>query len=75
MAQQTAVEWLEEELADKLKLIVLNNDYGLMEKIFQKAKTMEKEQIMTAFKYGKINNNKNWADEYYNETFKQIKTT
>ena len=42
--QLTAVEWLEEELSDKLKVIILNNDYSLMEKIFTQAKAMEKEQ-------------------------------
>jgi hypothetical protein len=45
LKKQTAVEWLEEELAKKLKLIVLNQDYQLMETLFEQAKVMEKEQM------------------------------
>ena len=42
---QTAVEWLENELADNLKTIVLKQDYKLMEYLFLKAKEMEREQL------------------------------
>jgi hypothetical protein len=71
MAQQTAVEWLEEELADNLKVIILNNDYTLMEKLFAKAKAMEKEQIKDAFKHGEIPPLFDIlsAEQYYNETY------
>ena len=41
----TAVEWLENELADNLKTIVLKQDYKLMEYLFLKAKEMEREQL------------------------------
>ena len=51
--KQTAVEWLEEELADNLKLIILNNDFRMMEKLFEQAKKMEKEQIIDAYEKGK----------------------
>lgn len=52
---QTTVEWLEEELADKLKLIILNNDFRMMEKIFEQAKQMEDEKTYEtkAFWYGR----------------------
>jgi hypothetical protein len=32
---------------------------------------MEKEQIMDAFLKGKVNHNKDWSEEYYDQTFKQ----
>ena len=81
MAQQTAVEWLEEELADNLKVIILNNDYTLMEKLFAKAKAMEKEQILNADLNATIRTAKGvnadvsvkrvkeLAEKYYNETY------
>lgn len=44
----TAIEWLEKELADNLKLIILNNDSRMMEKLFEQALEMEKQQIIEA---------------------------
>lgn len=72
----TAVEWLENELADKLKLIVLNNDFRMMEGLFEKAKAMEKEQMIDAFWNGDNTNciaeqnAKEFAEKYYTETYK-----
>lgn len=70
--KQTAVNWLEEELADSLKLIILNQDFRMMEKIFERAKEIEKEQIMQAV-YDSMGTNfdPNWgkAEQYYNETY------
>ena len=75
---QTAVEWLEEELADNLKVIILNNDYTLMEKLFAKAKAMEKEQIIQSSQksylagqeYYMLNGlSKQFSEEYYNKTY------
>jgi hypothetical protein len=69
MAQQTAVEWLFDTLAEK----------GYFKKLpvteFKQAKAMEKKQIMDAFKFGElpppfVNLN---AEEYYNETYGQIR--
>ena len=63
MAQQTAVDYLFEQLwetpKDKLEWYA----------ILSKAKQMEKEQIMKAFLEGKVNHNKDWADQYYNKTY------
>ena len=67
MAQKTAVEWLEIRFYfTKGQLIDID---------FQKAKAMEKEQIMDAFNQGfstpqwdKSKENK--AEQYYNENFK-----
>ena len=33
----------------------------------------EKEQIMNAFLEGKINHSKDWAEDYYNQTYNQNK--
>ncbi len=64
MAQQTAVEWL----IDRIKNQHL---YGFtpLHELEEQAKAMEKEQIMNAFLEGKINHDKDWAIEYYNETY------
>lgn len=37
----SAVEWLENELADNLKSIIINKDYELMEKLFEQAREKE----------------------------------
>lgn len=60
MAQQTAVEWLAENihLLHSLKW----ND------IIEQAKAMEKEQIIDAFDTGTIDDNM-IGNEYYNERF------
>jgi hypothetical protein len=41
------------------------------EKIKKESNSMDKKQIMNAFLEGKINHNKNYAIEYYNETYKK----
>lgn len=55
--KQTAVEWLEEKLKDNLKHIIINNDYVMMESLFEQAKEMELEQKAEIIKnirsYGK----------------------
>ena len=60
MAQQTAVEWL----AENIHLIhsLIWND------IIEQAKAMEKEQIIDAFDTGTIDDNM-IGNEYYNESF------
>jgi transcriptional/translational regulatory protein YebC/TACO1 len=68
MAQQTSVEWF----YNKISNIEVNFDDGnLIDKIFQQAKAMEKEQILNAFVSGSwlpacrtIN-----SEQYYNETY------
>jgi hypothetical protein len=39
--------------------------------IIKEALEKEKEQIMNAFLQGKVNHSKDWAIEYYNQTYKQ----
>jgi F0F1-type ATP synthase assembly protein I len=51
---KTAVEWLEEELAGNLKSIILNNDFRMIEKLFEQAKEMEHEQLNIRYLNGLI---------------------
>ena len=59
---QTTVELIIKDLENecKAKGMFVNWDMYLAK---------EKEQIMNAFLDGKINNNKDWSIEYYNETY------
>jgi hypothetical protein len=75
---QTAVEWLINELVELDKLLDgrrKNEDDTVFklppDKLYEQAKEMEKEQIMDAFLKGKVNHNKDWSEEYYDQTFKQ----
>jgi hypothetical protein len=63
--QQSAVEWLVEQLFGDNEII------GCSDELLQQAKEMEKEQIMDAYRINP--NNENWSNsgiDYYNETFK-----
>jgi len=68
--KQTAVQWLAKEL--KKRYTSVNFD-----KLFEQAKQMEKEQIKNGYVEGCGDwflheaTDKNRAEEYYNETFKQ----
>jgi hypothetical protein len=64
MAQQTAVEWLYEQLF-QVKLGTIQVDKP---NLFEQAKAMEKEQIIDAFDNGCINQDL-IGKEYYNETY------
>ena len=64
MKQQTAVEWLVEQL-------FWSEQMERIERVVQQAKEMEKQQIIDAFKHGElpaffVNLN---AEEYYKETY------
>jgi len=69
--KQTAVDWLEEELAKNLKHIVEKQDYILMESLFTKAKEMVEEQISNGYFQGLIDGMNNSPRDYYRKTFKQ----
>ena len=63
--QQTAVEWL---------FLMMNNpnkDQELANKLYDKAKEIEQEQIMNAWVNGVVSENNMTAEKYYNETYKQ----
>jgi L-ribulose-5-phosphate 3-epimerase UlaE len=59
MAQQTAVEWLHS----------LHKKGILIEKSFEMAKEMEKEQINKACYDGYYKEDEKYTYEYYNETY------
>ena len=66
MSKQTAVEWLIEEMHKNIVFIPVPMQ--------EKAKEMEKEQIIDAFKEGNLYHG--WAlkhepEQYYNETYKK----
>jgi hypothetical protein len=70
MEKQTAVEFLEKSIA----LLVERCD---LQKVFEEAKEMEKQQIIDAYRSGVYDGGENVsqynmnAEQYYNETFKQ----
>jgi hypothetical protein len=65
--KQTAVEWLIQELNQKIDFISMDK-WDMIIDIMQQAKEMEKEQIIDAFQAG---DDRVMAEQYYNETFKQ----
>ena len=78
MEQQTAVEWLIEQLikADKeLEGRRKNEDTTILKlnptKLFEQAKAMEKEQIMSAYWDGgqDVPTTVNRCEQYYNQTY------
>jgi len=65
MAQQTAVSWLIEQL----EVFVTLDEELTWDKMFDKAKEMEKEQIIKAF--NDLNDDIG-AEQYYNETYNKM---
>jgi hypothetical protein len=65
--KQTAVEWLIQELNQKIDFISMDK-WDMIIDIMQQAKEMEKEQIIDAFQAG---DDRVMAEQYYKETFKQ----
>ena len=66
MKKQTAVEWLEEMIA---KMEAYGGDLPPLMVHIQKAKAMEKEQIINSWNDSHISMMS--AEQYYKETFKQ----
>jgi len=68
MAQQTAVEWLVEQVKSKewQDMFIWNK-----EEVFEQAKQMEKEQIVEdhGLKYCNLNEKTVTGKEYYKETY------
>jgi hypothetical protein len=67
--KQTAVEWLVEQLNEKIDFIPLDK-WDMIRDIIQQAKEMERQQIMNAVDYG----TSDWGsykdpEVYYNETY------
>jgi hypothetical protein len=74
MEKQTVVEWLVEKLDNLIEYYP--SQFEQVNKAFEQAKAMEKEQIMKAFDFGVydgggiIKKYKMSGEKYYNETFK-----
>ena len=74
MSKQTAVEWLIEEMILRLGVRIENTFDG--NNLLNQAKQMEKEQIINAHgdEQSYLQDDGSWktiyAEEYYNETFK-----
>lgn len=69
---KTAVEWLANEIQEQLNMFSLNAT--LYQPTIDKAKEMEKEQIIQAFENGEVCTlfkNEDTSVKYYNETFKK----
>lgn len=70
--KQTAVEWLEQ----RIRVVLTYEQDVLFDEVFDQAKEMERQQIMTAFTQGDIfgadyYDGINITEEnYYNQTFK-----
>jgi hypothetical protein len=63
--QQTAVEWL------FLMMNNLNKDQEFANKLYDKAKEIEQEQIMNAWVKGVVSEGDMTARQYYNETYEK----
>jgi hypothetical protein len=71
--KQTAVEWLKNKLFE-LEIKIDSKAYEEAFFIFEQAKQIEKEQIMNAYRVGKVeikmpNEFNTIAEDYYNETY------
>lgn len=79
--KKTSVEFLEKEITQIMSYLEEDGEYAIKgaqdklfgeKNIFQQAKAMEKEQIITAYDKGEFNQGCNGdAEQYYNETFKK----
>ena len=68
---KTAVEWIAKELYEKFEFQI--SDGILYNEIIEKAKEMEKEQIVDAYNEGVISVDCRGgnSEKYYNQTFEQ----
>jgi len=71
MAQQTAVEWLIEQVKSKewQDMFIWNK-----EEVFERAKQMERDQIVEAFDFDGYREGETWVssgEQYYSETYKK----
>jgi adenylate kinase family enzyme len=66
--KQTAVEWLVEQLNEKIDFIPLDK-WDMIRDIIQQAKEMEKEQIGRAYQEGLIDGMNHTPKDYYNKTY------
>jgi hypothetical protein len=65
--KQTAVDWLVEQLNEKIDFIPLDK-WDMIRDIIQQAKAMQKQQIMDACNAG-LSGIPRSSEKYYNETY------
>ena len=74
--KQTAIEWLWEQIDNSIPFQNIQTSQ-IFNGLLEKAKAMEKEQIIDAFGVGcqvestRLIGYQDMAEQYYNETFKQ----
>jgi len=71
MKKQTAVEWLVNELNQKIDFIPMDK-WDMIRDIIQKAKVMEKEKAFEIFEAGQksMEEGGKGFEQYYNKTYK-----
>jgi antirestriction protein len=72
MAQQTAVEWLIEQVQNRQNGVIKDFPILSLDQIFEQAKAIEKEQIIEASHIMYMNGTTKYpitAEQYYNETY------
>ena len=67
MEQQTAVEWLYNQLDG-----FSDEEWGKIDDLFKQAKQMEKEQMIDAWEDGKGSFSTRFPEQYYNETYGKL---
>jgi len=74
MKKQTAVEWLVEELNQKIDFIPMEK-WDMIRNIVQQAKAMERQQIIEAWKDGVKSDyaHSGTFEQYYTQTFTEPK--
>jgi hypothetical protein len=70
MSKQTAVEWLQKQLSNKVYTSI--EDYNTQSKLaFEQAKEIEKEQLSDAWYAGDEDGPIHDFEDYYQETYKK----
>jgi len=77
MAQQTAVEWLEEKIGEMFYVAEASEMNKMFKHVYEQAKQMEKEQKKYFFECGRNFQltGEGTFEQYYNETYKNITHT
>lgn len=70
MSNQTAVEWLVEQLLANALLRLTKDEHSVYKELKDQAKAMEREQIVTAYGSDRYPCSDEDAEQYYNEKYK-----
>ena len=69
MSKQTAVDWLKEQLEEYGSSSHLSLDWSTFDELVEKAKVMEREQTVDAYKADRTPCSDEDAQQYFNETY------